>query len=100
MSTTMKSKTPPKPPPQLFYNHRQMALRNVAFALGASLFAGLAFHFLHNKPHKAKYREFYSNYDPEKAFKSMAEGGYLQSCPPCIFNEDENGENGDKNKKK
>ncbi|XP_004536453.1 uncharacterized protein LOC101456971 [Ceratitis capitata] len=101
MSTASKPKgqPPPKLPPQLMHNHRQMALRNVAVAVGSALFAAMAFHLLHNKPKKKKYRDFYSNYDPEKSFMRMAEGGYLHSCPPCSLKDDEEGE-GDKKKRK
>ncbi|XP_011181986.1 cytochrome c oxidase subunit 6C-1 [Zeugodacus cucurbitae] len=95
-----KGKPPPKLPPQLFFNHRQMALRNVAVAAGSALFAALAFNLLHNKPRKKKYRDFYSNYDWEKSFLRMAEGGYLHSCPPCSLKDDEEKDDADKKKKK
>ncbi|XP_053947791.1 cytochrome c oxidase subunit 6C [Anastrepha ludens] len=94
-----KSKAPAKLPPQLFNNHRQMALRNITVAVVSALFAGLTFNLLHNKQRKKKYRNFYNNYDADKSFMRMAEGGYLHSCPPCSLKEEENGE-ADKKKKK
>ncbi|XP_018798608.1 PREDICTED: cytochrome c oxidase subunit 6C [Bactrocera latifrons] len=102
MSSTSKSskaKPPPKLPPQLFFNHRQMALRNVGLAVASALFAAMAFNILHNKPRKKKYRDFYSNYDPQKSFMRMAEGGYLHGCPPCSLKEDDEND-ADKKKKK
>ncbi|XP_017488891.1 PREDICTED: uncharacterized protein LOC108377141 [Rhagoletis zephyria] len=103
MSSTLnkqKMKPPCKLPPQLFHNHRQMALRNVTVAVASALFVAFTFNLLHNKPKKKKYRNFYSNYDAEKSFMRMAEGGYLHSCPPCSLKSGEDDDDDGKQKKK
>lgn len=98
-----------------------MALRNIGVAVASALFAAMTFNILHNKPRKKKYRDFYrsvlynicwfiynikndffperSNYDPQKSFMRMAEGGYLHGCPPCSLKEDDEND-ADKKKKK
>ncbi|XP_017151351.1 uncharacterized protein LOC108161574 [Drosophila miranda] len=62
--------------------HLNKSLRNLKVACVLALVAPICLYVLHNEPRKAKYKTFYSHYDPMDAFERMMSGGYLSSCPP------------------
>ncbi|KAI8121697.1 hypothetical protein FF38_06506 [Lucilia cuprina] len=71
----------PKPQFPMHDYHLHKSLRTCVTAVGLSMASGLAYYFLHHLPLKAKYKNFYSNYDPMASFNRMMAGGYLSSCP-------------------
>ncbi|XP_037937998.1 uncharacterized protein LOC119671441 [Teleopsis dalmanni] len=75
-------KKPKLPKPVMRGLHMAQTMRNIYTAVALSATAGICFYFLYRRPHRAVFREFYENYDTEKAFNRMMAAGIFDGAPP------------------
>uniref|UniRef100_A0A1A9ZTH6 Uncharacterized protein n=1 Tax=Glossina pallidipes TaxID=7398 RepID=A0A1A9ZTH6_GLOPL len=58
--------------------HSMKLLKTCFAAIMVALSASASLYLFRSLPHKAAYRDFYADYDPQASLKRMLEGVYIQ----------------------